>query len=200
MKVGIMGGTFDPLHMGHMLAAEAARDTYNLDEVWFMPSHIPPHKHEAGVSSEDRLAMVQEAVQEHESFRTLDWEITRGGVSYTIETVRKLQQEYPKLDLYFIIGADMVQYLPKWEGIEELVQRLTFIGVGRPGTNLDLEALPSDISDKVILADMPLVDISSTMLRKRAAEGKSIRYMVPETVFNYVHRSGLYGVQPRSTD
>ena len=200
MKVGIMGGTFDPLHMGHMLAAEAARDTYSLDEVWFMPSHIPPHKHEAGVSSEDRLAMVQEAVQGHESFRTLDWEISRGGVSYTIETVRKLQQEYPQLELYFIIGADMVQYLPKWEGIEELVQRLTFIGVGRPGTKLDLAILPANIADKVVLADMPQVDISSTMLRERAAEGKSIRYMVPEAVFNYIHRSGLYGVQPRSAD
>ncbi|KGE18670.1 nicotinate-nucleotide adenylyltransferase [Paenibacillus wynnii] len=200
MKVGIMGGTFDPLHMGHMLAAEAARDTYSLDEVWFMPSHIPPHKHEAGVSSEDRLAMVQEAVQAHESFRTLDWEISRGGVSYTIQTVRKLQQEFPHLELYFIIGADMVQYLPKWEEIEELVQRLTFIGVGRPGTKLDLAVLPENIAEKIVLADMPQVDISSTMLRERAAEGKSIRYMVPEAVFNYVHRSGLYGVQPRSAD
>ncbi|MDQ0192026.1 nicotinate-nucleotide adenylyltransferase [Paenibacillus wynnii] len=200
MKVGIMGGTFDPLHMGHMLAAESARDTYSLDEVWFMPSHIPPHKHEAGVSSEDRLAMVQEAVQAHESFRTLDWEIARGGVSYTIETVRKLQQEFPQLELYFIIGADMVQFLPKWEGIEELVERLTFIGVGRPGTKLDLAVLPANIAEKVVLADMPQIDISSTMLRERAAEGKSIRYMVPEAVFNYVHRSGLYGVQPRSAD
>ncbi|WP_410512226.1 nicotinate-nucleotide adenylyltransferase [Paenibacillus sp. BR2-3] len=200
MKVGIMGGTFDPLHIGHMLAAEAARDSYELDEVWFMPSHIPPHKHAAGVSSEDRLAMVKETVKGHECFRTLDWEVNRGGVSYTIETVRMLQEHYPDIDLYFIIGADMVQYLPKWQGIEEIVQRLTFIGVGRPGTPLDLEELPSEIADKVVLADMPLVDISSTMLRERAAEGKSIRYMVPEAVFNYVHRSGLYGVQPRSAD
>lgn len=200
MKVGIMGGTFDPLHIGHMLAAEAARDTYGLDEVWFMPSHTPPHKHGAGVSGEHRLAMVQETVKGHESFRTLDWEISRGGVSYTIDTVRKLQQQYPRMELYFIIGADMVQYLPKWQEIEELVQRLTFIGVSRPGTELDLGLLPSVIADKIVLADMPLVDISSTILRERAAEGKSIRYMVPDAVFNYVQRSGLYGVQPRSTD
>ncbi|WP_339190143.1 nicotinate-nucleotide adenylyltransferase [Paenibacillus sp. FSL P2-0121] len=200
MKVGIMGGTFDPLHIGHMMAAEAARDTYGLQEVWFMPSHIPPHKHEAGVSGEDRLAMVQEAVKNHEAFCTLDWEVVRGGVSYTYETIRRLQEEYPHFDLYFIIGADMVQYLPKWNEIEELVQRLTFIGVGRPGTPLDLDALPDFIAKKVLLADMPLVDISSTMLRERAAAGKSIRYMVPEAVFNYVQRSGLYGIQPRSTD
>ncbi|MDH6425934.1 nicotinate-nucleotide adenylyltransferase [Paenibacillus sp. FSL R7-0048] len=200
MKVGIMGGTFDPLHIGHMMAAEAARDTYGLQEVWFMPSHIPPHKHEAGVSGEDRLAMVQEAVKNHEAFCTLDWEVVRGGVSYTYETIRRLQEEYPHFDLYFIIGADMVQYLPKWNEIEELVQRLTFIGVGRPGTPLDLDALPDFIAKKVLLADMPLVDISSTMLRERAAAGKSIRYMVPEAVFDYVQRSGLYGIQPRSTD
>jgi len=195
-----MGGTFDPLHIGHMMAAEAARDTYGLQEVWFMPSHIPPHKHEAGVSGEDRLAMVQEAVKNHEAFCTLDWEVVRGGVSYTYETIRRLQEEYPHFDLYFIIGADMVQYLPKWNEIEELVQRLTFIGVGRPGTPLDLDALPDFIAKKVLLADMPLVDISSTMLRERAAAGKSIRYMVPEAVFDYVQRSGLYGIRPRSAD
>lgn len=200
MKVGIMGGTFDPLHIGHMMAAEAARETYGLQEVWFMPSHIPPHKHEAGVSGADRLAMVQEAIKNHEAFRTLDWEVVRGGVSYTYETIRRLQEAYPHFDLYFIIGADMVQYLPKWNEIEELVQRLTFIGVGRPGTPLDLEALPTYIAEKVLLADMPLVDISSTMLRERAAAGKSIRYMVPEAVFDFVQRSGLYGIQSRSSD
>ncbi|CAH1207288.1 Nicotinate-nucleotide adenylyltransferase [Paenibacillus auburnensis] len=200
MKVGIMGGTFDPLHIGHMMAAEAARDTYSLDEVWFMPSHIPPHKHEAGASGADRLAMVQSAVEGNEAFRILDWEIVRGGVSYTIETVHSLKEAYPQHEFYFIVGADMVEYLPKWHGIEELVGALTFIGVGRPGTPLDLAALPGFIADKVVLADMPLVDISSTMLRSRAASGRSIRYMVPEQVYEYVQRSGLYGLQPRSAD
>ncbi|OBZ11722.1 nicotinate (nicotinamide) nucleotide adenylyltransferase [Bacillus sp. FJAT-27264] len=195
MKIGIMGGTFDPPHIGHMLAAESARDTYVLDEIWFMPSHIPPHKHEAGVSGEDRLAMVQEAVKDHPSFRTLDLEVLRGGVSYTIDTIRELQSEHPQCEFYFIIGADMVQYLPKWQSIDELVQRLTFIGVGRPGTPLELETLPDHIARRVILADMPQVDISSTMLRKRAAEGRSIRYMVPDGVYDYVQRGGLYDIQ-----
>ncbi|MFF2017378.1 nicotinate-nucleotide adenylyltransferase [Paenibacillus sp. NPDC058177] len=195
MKIGIMGGTFDPPHIGHMLAAESARDTYGLDEVWFMPSHIPPHKHEAGVSGEDRLAMVQEAVKQHPSFRTLDLEVLRGGVSYTIDTIRELQTEHPHSEFYFIIGADMVEYLPKWQSIDELVQRLTFIGVGRPGTPLDLGSLPDHIAGRVTLADMPQVDISSTMLRQRAAEGRSIRYMVPDGVYEYVQRGGLYGIQ-----
>ncbi|ASA19913.1 nicotinate-nucleotide adenylyltransferase [Paenibacillus donghaensis] len=200
MKVGIMGGTFDPLHIGHMMAAEAARESYGLQEVWFMPSHIPPHKHEAYVSAADRLAMVEETVKGHEAFRTLDWEVSSDGVSYTIDTIRKLQEEYPQLDFYFIIGADMVQYLPKWQGIEELAQRINFIGVERPGTQLDLGALPQAIAAKVLLADMPLVEISSTQLRERAAAGRSIRYMVPDAVYDYVQRSGLYGVQPRSAD
>lgn len=195
-----MGGTFDPPHIGHMLAAEAARDSYDLEQVWFMPSHIPPHKHQAGASGEDRLAMVHHAVEGHEAFRILDREIVRGGVSYTIETMTSLQQEFPQYEFFFIIGSDMVQYLPKWREIEELVRRLTFIGVGRPGTPLDLAALPRYIADKVLLADMPMVDISSTLLRTRASEGKSIRYMVPEAVFHYVQRSGLYGIQPRSAD
>ncbi|MHA6531340.1 nicotinate-nucleotide adenylyltransferase [Paenibacillus sp. BAC0078] len=200
MRVGIMGGTFDPLHIGHMMAAETARESYALEEVWFMPSHIPPHKHEAGATGAERLAMVQDAIRDHEAFGILDLEIARGGVSYTFETIAILQEKFPQHEFFFIIGADMVQYLPKWHGIEELVRRLTFIGVGRPGTPLDLAALPGFIAEKVLLADMPLVDISSTMLRARAAEGKSIRYMVPEAVYDYVQRSGLYGIHPRSAD
>lgn len=114
-----MGGTFDPLHIGHMMAAETARESYSLQEVWFMPSHIPPHKHEAGATGEERLAMVEGAVKNHPSFGILDWEIVRGGVSYTLETVISLQEEYPQHEFFFIVGADMVQYLPKWQGIEE---------------------------------------------------------------------------------
>ncbi|WP_151737608.1 nicotinate-nucleotide adenylyltransferase [Paenibacillus tengchongensis] len=196
MKVGIMGGTFDPLHIGHMLAAESAREAYMLEQVWFMPSHIPPHKHAAGTTGAQRLAMVNSAIAGHPAFRVLDWEVVRGGVSYTIETVRRLQEEYAGIEFYFIIGADMVQYLPKWRDIDELVRRLYFIGVGRPGTPLDLDALPQHIARRVLIADMPQLDISSTMLRSRAAAGKSIRYMVPDAVFDYVQRSGCYGVQP----
>ncbi|AIQ11989.1 nicotinate-nucleotide adenylyltransferase [Paenibacillus durus] len=200
MKVGIMGGTFDPIHIGHMLVAETARDAFGLEQVWFMPSHIPPHKHAAGASGETRLALVSEAIRDNESFRILDWEIVRGGISYTIETARMLNERYPSDDFYFIIGADMVQYLPKWKDIGELVRRLTFIGVGRPGNSLNLGTLSVNIAEKVLLADMPMVDISSTMIRERAASGKSIRYMVPDAVYDYVQRSELYGVQPRSAN
>lgn len=195
-KVGIMGGAFDPIHLGHLLAAEAAREQHGLDEVWFMPSHIPPHKHQAGVSGEQRLAMVKAAIQSHPHFRPLDIELRRGGVSYTVDTIKELRGEHPDLELYFIIGADMVNYLPKWEGIDELTDMITFIGLQRPGSFLELDTLPPFIQEAVLLADMPLVDISSSLIRKRISGGHSVRYMVPETVYDYIVRSGLYGIQP----
>lgn len=200
MKVGIMGGTFDPIHIGHMLAAEAARDACSLDEVWFMPSHIPPHKHEAGVTGQMRLEMTAEAVHGHPSFRTLDWEVKRGGVSYTVDTIKELRRMYPHTEFSFIIGADMVNYLPKWHRIEELAGMLTFIGVNRPGSGLNVDDLPPWIRESVKIADMPLIDISSTVIRKRAAAGKSIRYMVPDRVYEYMVRSGLYGIQSGTAD
>ncbi|WP_438346920.1 nicotinate-nucleotide adenylyltransferase [Paenibacillus sp. FA6] len=196
MKIGIMGGTFDPLHIGHLLAAESARDSYQLDEVWFMPSHIPPHKDKAGTTGEQRLVMVAEAIKGHSSFRTLDIEVRRGGISYTIDTIEELKATYTEFDFYFIIGADMVNYLPHWDRIEDLSKLITFIGVGRPGSPLDLNALPSYLQSKVLLADMPLVDISSTDIREKAESGHSIRYMVPEHVYDYIVRSGIYGIQP----
>ncbi|MDO7905507.1 nicotinate-nucleotide adenylyltransferase [Paenibacillus sp. JX-17] len=195
MKVGLMGGTFDPIHMGHLLAAESARDTHDLDEVWFMPSHIPPHKHEAGATGEQRLDMTHAAVDSHPQFSVLDLEIKRGGVSYTINTIRELQQMYPEIRFYFIIGADMVNYLPKWEEIEELAQRLEFIGVERPGYKLQLQTLPDYLQDRVHLAEMPEMDVSSTSIRERAAEGRSIRYLVPDRVYEYIIGSGIYAIQ-----
>lgn len=196
-KVGIMGGAFDPIHLGHLLAAEAAREQYALDEVWFMPSHIPPHKSKSGVSGQERLEMVAAAVRSHPDFWTLDIELKRGGVSYTIDTIRELKQLHPDLEFYFIIGADMVNYLPKWEGIEELVTMLRFIGLQRPGSFLELDLLPSFIQDAVLLADMPLVDISSSLIRKRRASGHSVRYMVTEEVYEYIVRSDLYAVHSK---
>ncbi|MFD1177704.1 nicotinate-nucleotide adenylyltransferase [Paenibacillus puldeungensis] len=193
-KIGIMGGAFDPIHLGHLLAAEAAREQYHLEEVWFMPSHIPPHKHQAGVSGEQRLEMVKAAIQSNTDFKPLDIELQRGGVSYTVDTIREIRSIHPDLELYFIIGADMVNYLPKWEGIEDLAGMVRFIGLQRPGSFLELDALPPFIQESVLLAEMPLVDISSSLIRSRLLAGQSVRYMVPDPVYEYMIRSGLYGI------
>ena len=138
--------------------------------------------------------MVSAAIRSNPAFKTLDIELKRGGVSYTIYTLRELKQLYPELEFYFIIGADMVNYLPKWEGIEELTTMLHFIGLQRPGSFLELDLLPPFIQDVVLLAEMPLVDISSSLIRKQRAAGHSVRYMVTEEVHEYITRSGLYAV------
>lgn len=189
-----MGGAFDPIHLGHLLAAEAAREQYQLEEVWFMPSHTPPHKHEAGVSAMERLEMVKLATLANPAFKTLDIELRRGGVSYTIDTITELKKLHPTVEFHFIIGADMVNYLPKWQGIEQLTGMLTFIGLQRPGSFLELDILPSYIQHAVKLADMPLVDISSSLIRRHIASKHSVRYMVPESVYEYMIRGGLYGL------
>ncbi|GIP35888.1 nicotinate-nucleotide adenylyltransferase [Paenibacillus sp. J2TS4] len=193
MLIGIMGGTFDPIHIGHLLAAETAAEEANLDEVWFMPANIPPHKASAPLAtSQQRLEMVQCAIESRPSFKAIDDELKRGGTSYTFDTVARLQQQYPDYRFHYIIGADMVMYLPKWYRIEELAQLVTFIGVGRPGYELNLTELPPALRDRVQLVSMPAMEVSSTDIRKRRQEGRSIRYRVPESVRQYIERKGLY--------
>jgi len=194
MKVGIMGGTFDPIHIGHLIAAQIACEQAGLDEVWFMPTNVPPHKENAPLASaEQRLQMVKLAVDAHPYFRPLDIELRKGGISYTIDTVKLLREEQPGIHFSYIIGADMVQFLPKWYKIEELTALITFIGLMRPGYILDLEDLPVHIQQAVSLAEMPLIELSSTRIRSRKAKGQSIRYMVPDRVYEYIEENGIYG-------
>lgn len=192
--IGIMGGTFDPIHTGHLVAAETALEEAGLDEVWFMPANIPPHKPNTPLASPDqRLEMVRLAIDSHPSYRAVDVELTRGGTSYTYDTVTRLQQLYPDHRFHYIIGADMVMYLPKWHQIEKLSEMVTFLGVGRPGFDIDLEALPSHLRSRIKLMTMPAMEISSTDIRERIRNGRSIRYRVPESVRLYIERSGIYG-------
>lgn len=193
MKVGLMGGTFDPVHIGHMLMAQYACEAAELDEVWFMPTNVPPHKEEApGADARQRLAMAELAVDGHPRFRTTDVELRKGGISYSIDTVKLLIAQYPECRFYYIIGADMVRYLPKWYKIEELAKLVTFVGLGRPGYEHETERLPAWLRAAVRKADMPLIELSSTDIRRRRAEGKSVRYMVPDRVNDYIEGNGLY--------
>jgi nicotinate-nucleotide adenylyltransferase len=193
MKIGIMGGTFDPIHLGHLIAAESAREAAGLDEVWFMPTHIPPHKPNMPKASGDqRLEMVRLAIANHLHFRVVDYELTRGGKSYTADTVQTLHELHPTLTFYYIIGADMVMYLPKWVQIEEIVQHVSFIGLQRAGFQVDLDQLPENLAAKVQLAPMPLIEISSTVIRERKRLRRSVRYLVPENVRIYMEANRLY--------
>lgn len=193
MRVGIMGGTFDPVHMGHLLAAECARDAAAFDEVWFMPSHVPPHKPDAPLAApEERLAMVRLAIKGHPDFRASDIELCKGGMSYTAETVELLAERYPGWEFSYIIGADMVMYLPKWYRIADIARRISFVGLQRPGFELKPQTLPGYIRDRLTLVSMPLMDISSTDIRRRRGLGQSIRYLVPDAVRVYIEGKGLY--------
>ncbi|WP_079910598.1 nicotinate-nucleotide adenylyltransferase [Paenibacillus sp. 32352] len=194
MKVGIMGGTFDPIHIGHLIAAQCAFEQGGLDQVWFMPTNVPPHKRQApGATPEQRWEMVCRAVEGHPSFRPLDIELQKGGVSYSIDTVKLLKQQHPDIRFSYIIGADMVQFLPKWYKFEELLQLISFIGLQRPGYPLDIGELPEPVKGSVTFVTMPLMELSSTYIRERVAAGKTIRYMVPDRVYDYIEESGIYG-------
>ncbi|MCQ4086213.1 nicotinate-nucleotide adenylyltransferase [Saccharibacillus sp. JS10] len=194
MKIGIMGGTFDPIHIGHLVAAETVREVLRLDEIWFMPSHIPPHKAEAGFSGDERLQMVELAIQSQPAFRTLDIELRRGGVSYSADTMEILTNQYREHSFHFIIGTDMVNYLPKWERIEELAKMTRFAAVGRAGYKLDKSQLPEDVASAIDDVDMPQLQISSTEIRERLRNGTSARYLVPDSVYEYLQRSGHHGI------
>lgn len=188
-----MGGTFDPVHLGHLIAAEQAREAAGLDEVWFMPSNVPPHKkHAPGASPAERLEMVRLAVEGHPAFRRTDIELAKGGTSYTAETVDLLTERFPEIEFAYIIGADMVMYLPKWYRIEDIVRRISFIGLQRAGFDLEPEGLPAHIHGSVTYAPMPEIAISSTDIRRRRKNGQSIRYLVPEPVRAYIEGKRLY--------
>jgi len=194
MKIGLMGGTFDPIHIGHLLAAQSVCEELELDEVWFMPANVPPHKEQStgSAAAQQRLEMVRLAVAGHDRFRTTAVELEKGGVSYSIETVLLLREQHPGFDFYYIIGADMVRYLPKWVRIDELAKLVTFVGLQRPGYDAGTEELPPHIRAAVRLASMPQIELSSTLIRERRAAGLPVRYMVPDRVNEYIEVNRLY--------
>lgn len=194
IKVGFMGGTFDPVHYGHLLAAETAREACGLDEVWFVPSGQPPLKaNEPHADGEARLEMVYRAIDFQPHFRAMDVELERDGISYTIDTIKALSEIYPGRTFSIIIGSDRVNDLPEWREIEALAELVSFIGLTRAGETLALDALPSYIREKLTIVEMPLIEISSTAIRERVASGRSIRFLVPEKVHSFIRRTGLYG-------
>lgn len=185
-KVGIIGGTFDPPHNGHLLIANEVYDALKLDEVWFLPNQIPPHKRGRNITSvEKRLHMLRVATQHEAHFSICLAELEREGPSYTYDTMLQLTKEYQDVQLYFIIGGDMVEYLPKWYKIDELMKLVTFVGVARPGYTL---ATPYPI----VKVEIPEFAVSSSLLRERYGKKKTCKYLLPEEVRDYIERTGLY--------
>lgn len=185
-RIGLLGGTFDPPHMGHLLIAEEVFQSLQLDEVWFIPSYQPPHKEKAQTEADHRVNMVKLATEDNDHFQLNTIEVNRQGLSYTLDTIKVLKDEHPSYEFYFIIGADMVEYLPKWQKINELLELVPFVGVKRKGFELKTPY-------SIIEVEIPLFEVSSSMLRSRLQKGDSTRYLVPEKVESYIREHKLYG-------
>jgi nicotinate-nucleotide adenylyltransferase len=197
MRLGIFGGTFDPIHLGHLRLAEEAREQIRLDRVLFVPNNVSPFKTGRTVTpGQVRLEMVQRAVADNPHFGASAVEVERAGPSYTIDTVRALRGEYgPDADLFLITGADAVRDLPAWREPDALLALLAGIATAaRPGTDRQavLGALPAPWAARVTFIAMPALDISATDVRARAANGRSIRYLVPAPVAALIDAHGWY--------
>jgi len=197
-SLGILGGTFDPIHYGHMVAAACARDAFQLDRIIFMPAAQPPHKDLAGVlDSRHRYNMVKSAVSDNADFEVSSMELERRGLSYTVETVANCRQLYPEAEVYFILGTDALLLINTWKELDRLMQLCHFILVTRPGYQLNrnedrFRDIPASLWEKTFVLPIPGLFISSSEIRRRVAEGKTIKYLVPAAVEKYIIENKLY--------
>ncbi len=215
-KIGILGGTFNPVHNGHLAIAEEVRDRLQLDWVFFIPSYMPPHKQEEEIPSAlQRLEMIRLAISGKPFFETSDIEIERRGKSYTIDTILELRRLHPEVELYFIIGLDAFLEIQSWHRWQELLTLCRFAVIPRQSYHfLDLsrldflkkdrlvlseldtgarsQAIIQDAACTVHLVDIPLYEVSSTEIRRRVRQGASIKYLLPEPVENYIIKNKIY--------
>jgi nicotinate-nucleotide adenylyltransferase len=189
-KIGVMGGTFDPIHHGHLVAASEVADRFGLDEVIFVPTGQPWQKVDRAVSrAEDRYLMTVVATASNPRFTVSRVDIDRKGPTYTADTLADLHREFPDAELFFITGADALAQILSWHKIEELFELAHFVGVTRPGYELADEHLPDGA---VSLVEVPAMAISSTDCRRRVVEGHPIWYLVPDGVVQYISKRNLY--------
>ncbi|MDD2206997.1 MAG: nicotinate-nucleotide adenylyltransferase [Aminobacterium sp.] len=200
-KIGIMGGTFDPIHYGHLLAAEESFFALDLDEVIFVPTGDPPHKRMKRVSSaEDRYTMTLLATLDNAHFKVSRIEIDRKESSHTVDTLREMGHWYApdSVQFFFITGLDAVLNLTTWKEYKVLPTLCQIVAINRPGYNQSgkleriTELLPEEFNGHVVPLEIPLLSISSTDIRQRIENGKNIRYLVPELVERYIYKKGLY--------
>ncbi|MFF2754244.1 nicotinate-nucleotide adenylyltransferase [Psychrobacillus sp. NPDC058041] len=188
-KVGILGGTFNPPHIGHLIIANEVLYALDLDELRFMPNATPPHKKkDEHVTKTQRLKMVELAIKDVEKMVVETIELDRGGTSYTFDTMELLQAREPNSTFYFIIGGDQVEYLPNWYRIDELIKKVQIIGIPRPNTSLET-AYP------IIKLEIPQIELSSTLVRNRLENGITTKFLIPELVRDFIHKEKLYEIR-----
>ena len=188
-----MGGTFDPIHHGHLVAASEVADRFALDTVIFVPTGQPWQKADRQVSrAEDRYLMTVIATASNPRFQVSRVDIDRGGDTYTVDTLHDLRREFPDAELFFITGADALRSIMSWRDWEGMFDLAEFVGVTRPGYELTEEMLPEAHQQRVHLIDVPALAISSTDVRERAAQGRPVWYLVPDGVVQYIAKNDLY--------
>ncbi len=193
MKLGIYGGTFDPIHTGHLILAESVRSQLMLDKILFIPAAIPPHKTTLKITApEIRFEMLQLAIADNPHFEASPIEINRTGFSYTFNTIQTIrgQMQIQREELFFILGADNLPGFPTWYRAEELLTLCQMVVLQRPEVNLNNIELA--LQNKMIRLKTPLIEISSSLIREFVRQDKSIRYLVPDSIFHYIRRNQLY--------
>ncbi len=197
-RIGVMGGTFDPVHNGHLVAASEVAYRFNLDKVLFVPTGQPWQKAGKHVTkAEDRYLMTVIATASNPRFSVSRVDIDRPGPTYTIDTLRDIKSLHPDAELFFITGADVMSSIMTWHNWEETLELAHFVGVTRPGYELSEQMLPQDRRDSVTLIDVPAMAISSTDCRDRSARGEPVWYLVPDGVVQYIAKNDLY-TRPRN--
>jgi nicotinate-nucleotide adenylyltransferase len=199
VRIGIMGGTFNPIHNGHLVAAEICRINFNLDEIHFVTSGHPAHKSsEYLATKEDRYNMTVLATEKNSFFTTSRIEIDRGGESYSIDTLEEYKRRYPKEgSIYFITGGDAIKQLDTWKSVDRLVKLCSFIAVTRPEYDNQtffkiIETFKNTLGANILSIEIPPLRVSSTEIRKRIREGKTIENLVPQAVERYIYGKKLY--------
>ena len=192
MRIGLYGGTFDPIHLGHLRAAETAREAMGLDLVAFLPAAVPPHRGTPLSAAGDRLAMVRLAIAPHLSFEAWDAELRRPGPSYTVETVSRLLSERPSDSFVLVVGADTWPEITTWREPERLLSLVEVVVVDRPGYPGPEPEAPFPRARGVTRAEGPSLPVSATAIRERARQGRSVRYLVPDAVADYILARRLY--------
>jgi len=193
-RIGILGGTFNPIHLGHLVLAEQAKQLLNLEKVIFIPTNLPPHKrHKTLASAQERYHMVSLAIKSNPYFDVSNIELKRGGVSYSVETIGKLKSLFSQANLYFIVGSDFLKEFSTWKDIGELRKICKFVVAQRPGYPFkNLPAGRQELLKNTRTIKVTVLDISSTDIRKRIQTKQSISYLVPEEVRKYILKKGLY--------
>lgn len=197
-RLGIMGGTFDPIHYGHLVAAEMACSKFKLSKVLFIPSGTPPHKDRGDISAAKlRFEMIERAIQDNPAFDISALELERKGSSFTVDTLRALRGIWPGHKLYFITGSDVLREIFSWREAEEILMMTEFIGAARPGFDardflLQVQQEHPETQGRIHYLEVPALAISSTDIRARVKRGEPIRYLLPEPVRQFIQQHGLY--------